>query len=72
MGTLVPFPTSYAPASPREQSAKVLILPVLRIERHAEDTDGGRSRAHQRRRSAQQERFAREVAAWESSPCPMG
>lgn len=64
MGTLVPFPTNYAPAALREQPAEVLILPVLRRQ-----TDGGRSRKPHRQRSAQLERLARQAAAWEASTC---
>jgi hypothetical protein len=47
MGTIIAFPAEAVRrldprgAVPRESQATVLILPAIRIERHAETTDGG-------------------------------
>lgn len=48
MGTIIAFPAEAARrldstqvVTPREATATVLILPVVRIERHSEITDGG-------------------------------
>lgn len=67
MGAVLPFPADYKPAALREQPAEVLILPVLRRQ-----TDGGRSRKTSWRRSAQRQRLAEQIAAWEASACPQG
>ncbi len=50
MGTIIEFPAGAATrrsgsnmeAAPRTQSATVLILPVIRIERYADEIAGGR------------------------------
>ena len=50
MGTIIEFPADAASrrlglnmdGAPREGLATVLILPVIRIERQAEETSGGR------------------------------
>jgi len=50
MGTILEFPADAASrhmgatmgSAPREATATVLILPVVRIERHAEEASGGR------------------------------
>lgn len=50
MGTILEFPADAASrrtetimgSAPREATATVLILPVVRIERHAEETSGDR------------------------------
>ena len=67
MGTVLPFPADYKPAVLREQPAEVLILPVLRRQ-----PDGGRSRKTSWLRSAQRQRLAEQVAAWETSTCSQG
>ncbi|HEY0330407.1 MAG TPA: hypothetical protein VGC77_15090 [Rhodopseudomonas sp.] len=49
MGTIIAFPADAATrrldstmaVAPRDTKATVLILPVVRIERHTESTDGG-------------------------------
>ncbi|MBB5047804.1 hypothetical protein HNR60_002561 [Rhodopseudomonas rhenobacensis] len=49
MGTIIAFPAeatsgrlgSTMAVAPRDREATVLILPVVRIERHVETTDGG-------------------------------
>jgi hypothetical protein len=49
MGTIIVFPANAAArraevemgSAPREATATVLILPVIRIERHAEEISGG-------------------------------
>jgi hypothetical protein len=46
MGTVVEFPadaarrTSGIASAPRETSATIVILPAIRIERYADETDG--------------------------------
>jgi hypothetical protein len=50
MGTIIEFPADTASRRlggsmdrpPRQGSATILILPVVRIERHADETNGGR------------------------------
>jgi hypothetical protein len=49
MGTIIEFPAdarwrrlgSSMDAAPREGTATILILPVVRIERHTDETNGG-------------------------------
>jgi len=46
MGTIIEFPASRRPAStaefaPLERAGTVLILPVIRIERQTDETNGG-------------------------------
>ncbi|MGO4713904.1 hypothetical protein [Bradyrhizobium sp. 2TAF24] len=49
MGTIIDFPAdavmrrlgSWLDEAPREGTGTVLILPVVRIERHADETSGG-------------------------------
>lgn len=49
MGIIIKFPADAAarrlgvdvPPQPRETSAKIVILPVIRIERHVDDRNGG-------------------------------
>lgn len=50
MGTIIDFPAnaaarrrgSWRDEAPREGMATVVILPVIRIERHADESTGGR------------------------------
>lgn len=47
MGTIIEFPADRRPTSPGQvaptgQAATVLILPVVRIERQTDETNGGR------------------------------
>jgi hypothetical protein len=50
MGTIIDFPAkaavrrrgSWLDVAPREGMATVVILPVIRIERHADESTGGR------------------------------
>lgn len=50
MGTIIKFPAEAitrrlgmdVALQPRSLSAQILILPVIRIERHADDMNGGR------------------------------
>ncbi len=50
MGIIIKFPADAAARrlgtdvalQPRDTSAQILILPVIRIERHADDRNGGR------------------------------
>jgi hypothetical protein len=47
MGTVIRFPDekrmAWTSATARETPASIVILPVIRIERHADDTSGGAS-----------------------------
>ena len=47
MGTIIEFPADRRPSSPgdsvpRAEAGKILILPVIRIERETDETSGGR------------------------------
>jgi hypothetical protein len=50
MGTIIEFPTDAATrrvdSTPRNEVATVLILPVVRIERHEVETAGGQDPEH--------------------------